>query len=198
VREEFEMKKSVGRLTFLAAAVALAVGAHSLSTRARELADASIYRLGDPWTNQDGKETPLKALSGKTQVVAMIYTRCKYACPLIVQKMRAIEDRLPKGNRNVGFALFSIDPEKDTPATLRAFAKAHHLNPKRWQLFTSNADAVRNLAVALHFNFKRDEAGGFAHQDVITVLDADGVMLKQARDMNQAVNALTPVVEEIR
>jgi len=71
-------------------------------------------------------------------LVVMIYTRCGYACPRTVADLKVLENKLSKYKPgDVGIVLVSMDPDRDTPARLKAFAKAYHLDARRWILLTS-------------------------------------------------------------
>jgi protein SCO1 len=146
----------------------------------KPLAGSSVYRLNSMWADQDGKSMPLSRFRGRPLVLAMMYTNCKDVCPLIVLDMQKIEASLPAPLRQqVGFALFSFDPEQDTPAQLKQYASAHALDTKRWTLMTSSADAVRMLAAVLGIRYKKELTGDFSHSSVITVLDSEGEIRHQ-------------------
>ncbi len=125
---------------------------------------------------------PLASLRGVPVVAAMGYTTCKDICPAIVVDMMWIEKHLkPEASGRVRFAFFSFDPEADTPERLTLYMQAHGLEPDRWSLFTSDDEAVRDLASALNVGYRPGGQGGFDHSAVITLLDAEGVIVFQQR-----------------
>ena len=136
---------------------------------------ASLYQVDAPWTTDDGTTTTLADLRGTPAVIVVGYTSCGYACPLLVQDMKNIAARLPDG-APVRYVLVSMDPERDTPAKLRAFRDAHDLDAD-WTLLTGSAEDVRTLAALLGVRYRPDEDGAIAHSNVVTVLDADGVVV---------------------
>lgn len=154
-----------------------------------EIPDNSLYQFKQDWINQHGKKQSLESLRGKARVFAMVYTRCTSACPLIVQAMKKIEQQLPpEAAEKVGFVLFSMDPKRDTPESLRGFIRTHGIEKDNWLVLTSNEDNVQELTAAIAFNFKEAEGGVFIHQNTISVLDAEGVLAHQYPNLEEAVS----------
>lgn len=137
--------------------------------------DFSLYHLDAPWTDQQGQLRQLASLRGRVQVVALVYTNCGYACPRILMDMKRIEGELPVELRDrVGFVMVSIDPERDTPEHLAAYANAVRLDPERWTLLTAPDNTVLELAALLGVKYRRISETDFSHTNVITVLDQQG------------------------
>ena len=150
------------------------------------IAGESIFNLESQWINQDGVSVSLRTLRGRPAVLAMVYTSCEHACPLIVEDMKRIEKALLEKNKvPFSFLLFSFDPARDTPKKLKAFATTRKLDPKRWTLFHGDAKSVRELAAVLGVRYKKDAAGDFDHSNVITLIDADGMIRHQQIGLNQ-------------
>lgn len=146
----------------------------------------SIYNLDSSWTDQDGQRVAIPALRGTPRVVAMIYTSCKYECPLIVDEMKQVEHALSVDERaRVGFTLFSFDPERDSAAVLKAYAAKRGLDESRWRLYTGTADAVLDLAAVLGMQIRKEPDGEFSHSTLITVLDRQGVIRYRMRGLGQ-------------
>lgn len=144
---------------------------------ARELPAAvqafSVYDLETRWTDQAGRERTLASLSGRVQVVAMVYTTCAHTCPMIIAELKRLEAGLrPEGG--AGFVLVSLDPERDTPARLAEFAASTRLDPAAWTLFTGSEDGVRELAALLGIRYRAEADGEFSHANTYLVLDAEG------------------------
>ena len=114
------------------------------------ISDESIYHIDSEWADMNGRELHLADLRGKVRVVAMIFTNCAYVCPRITTDMIDIESKMSDAARsNVGFVLFSIDPERDTQQALAGYAQKMKLDPARWTLLRSEEDDVRELAAVL-------------------------------------------------
>ena len=136
---------------------------------------ASLYNLESKWTTEDGASVALDVFAGRPLVLAMGYTTCKDICPAIVADMLWIDAHLPRDlAARVRFAFVSIDPKRDTPPKLKAFAEAFGVDQTRWTFLTGDDDSVRDLAEALGFRYRRNAQGGFDHSAIISLLDEDG------------------------
>ncbi len=157
--------------------------------------DKSLYLLDSKWTSDVGKSVPLSVLRGRPQVVAMFFTHCEYACPIIVNDMKKLEAALPAEVRaRTDFLLVSFDTKRDTPEALAAFRKKEKLPAATWTLLRGGADDVRELAALLGINYTPDARGQFAHSNLITVLNAEGEVAFQQPGLNADPAALIAAV----
>lgn len=142
--------------------------------------DKSLYLLDSKWTSDIGKTVPLSVLRGRPQVVAMFFTHCEYACPIIVNDMRKLEAALLANVRaKTDFLLVSFDAKRDTAATLAAFRKKENLPIASWTLLRGAEDDVRELAALLGVKYKQEADGAFAHSNLITILNPEGEVVHQ-------------------
>jgi len=142
--------------------------------------DASLYNLGDIWTDQDGNKTQLGDFEGEVVVLAMFFSNCQYVCPRIVADMQRIEKELTETERKeVRFVLASFDTLRDQPGVLKAYQKKMQLSPSRWILLHGDDNTVQNLAAVLGVKYKRELSGDFGHSVVISVVDRGGVIVHQ-------------------
>lgn len=164
---------------------------------AAPVSDDSLYQLDSSWTNDARSSIKLVSFRGRPQVVIMFFTSCEYACPVLVHDLKRIEAALP-GNvlTNVGFALVSFDTERDTPEALATYRKNHEL-AANWTLLRGAPDDVLELAALLGVKFKKDQRGQFAHSNIITVLDANGVIAKQQQGLNQSVDDVVSTLKRM-
>ena len=159
--------------------------------------DKSLYQLESVWTSDVGTETKLEVLKGRPQVLAMFFSHCEYACPILLHDMKRIEAALPESLKGqVDFVLVSFDTERDTPVALKAFREKEKLPAKNWSLFTGQPDDVRELAALLGVNYQKDAKGQFAHSNLITILNADGEIAYQLQGLNQRVDDVVAVLEK--
>lgn len=147
--------------------------------------DRSLYQLDSTWTSDMGREIKLGVLQGQPQVVAMVFTTCEFACPIIVNDMKRIADALPASLRGkVNFTLISFDHERDTPEKLHAFRQRMILPAANWTLLRGGADDVRELAALLGVNYRKDARGQYAHSNIITLLNSGGEVDFQQSGLN--------------
>lgn len=179
-------------------AMAADAGIPPAPAKSPALDPASMYQLDSTWTRADGGRMALAELRGKVRVLAIFYSSCQYACPIIVGRMKAVQAALPENLRNnAGFVLVSMDPAHDDPARLRDYAKRMELSGD-WILLHGDDDEVRELAALLNFRYRQEKDGGFSHSNMITVLDREGRVAHQSigldNDVSDAVHAVTALL----
>ncbi len=159
--------------------------------------DASLYQLDCVWKNQLGQEVKLDNFLGKKVILAMIYTNCPSACPLIVNEMQRIQDGITKNAlNNYKFVLVSIDPLTDTPDQLKNYANARNLNSNNWTLLTGTKYQIAELAQMIGFRYKQSKAGNFVHSNLITFLNKKGEIQNQSEGLNQDIEMLSSMLKD--
>jgi protein SCO1 len=90
----------------------------------------------------DGKRVSLlqEINDGRTVVLNFIFTDCSSFCPLSSQTLAGFQEKLGSERPRVHLMSISIDPEQDTPARLRAYARKYHAGPE-WQHYTGTLEA---------------------------------------------------------
>jgi protein SCO1 len=74
-----------------------------------------------------GKRVRLSDYRGKAVLLTFIYDHCPDVCPLIVGNLHTALMRLGRGAGKAQVVAVSVDPKGDTPATVRAFLRAHEM-----------------------------------------------------------------------
>ena len=146
------------------------------------LGDLSLYQLESLWTDQNGQSRSLASLAGQPQLVAMTYTSCQVSCPVIVADLKRIEAALDRESIEAGITLFSLDPTRDTPEKLAAYAAEQGLS-SRWTLLRAPDDQVREMAALLGVRYIRSQDGEYAHSNMISVLDEGGALAFQQKGL---------------
>lgn len=158
----------------------------------------SIYHVDSTWTTESGQRIRLDALRGKIRVLAMVYTSCEYACPLLVEIMKRMATSLPQELQSqVGFVLVSFDPERDTPEVLKAYSEKQQLDVQRWTLLHGQPDDVRELAVLLGVKYIKQPRGDFAHSNLITVLNREGEIVHRHLGLQQSIDDTVAVLRQM-
>lgn len=104
------------------------------------------WRLGDfSLIDSSGHSVTRRDLEGKPWVLQLIYTECPAQCPMVTAKMTSLQKSVPPG---VGFISLSIDPQRDTPEKLRAYA-ARFGAAGQWLFLTGPAEQVRGILTSL-------------------------------------------------
>lgn len=93
------------------------------------------FRLRD----QDDEVTTLESLRGSPWIADFVFTRCPGPCPMMTARMAALQRSLPPQTKLVSF---SVDPEHDTPAVLKRYARTYMADEARWKFLTGDQDAI--------------------------------------------------------
>lgn len=119
----------------------------------------------------DGKTVSLPAElnDGRPVVLNFIYTSCTTICPMSSQVFEQFQDRLGARHEPVHLVSISIDPEQDTPARLRAYAKQFHASAG-WDHYTGTVAAT--AMVQRSFNAFRGDK--MSHMPLTLVRPAPG------------------------
>jgi protein SCO1 len=166
---------------WLLAALAGLVGA-AAAVRHRLSASPPLPVLAalPPFTLVESRGLPLDAarLAGRPYVAAFIFTRCAGICPAMTARLARLRPEIPAAVR---FVSFTVDPVRDTPEALRAYALAHGAGDD-WLFVTGTRQALHGLATA---GFKLAAAevppgeqgsgdGPFLHSSKFVLVDGSG------------------------
>src|ERR1700738_3026030 len=107
-------------------------------------------------TRQDGTSVSLahELDDGRAVLLNFIFTTCSSTCPLASQTFAEFVRKLGPGAAEVHLMSISIDPEQDTPARLRQYARKFHAGPG-WQHYTGTLAA--SVAAQRAFDVYRGE-----------------------------------------
>lgn len=95
--------------------------------------------------DEQGRAVQLDSLKGNVVVYDFIFTSCTATCPIMTNNMRQLTPKIDK-DAAVRFVSISVDPARDTPAVLNAYAKRVR-NDDRWTFLTGKRDDIVNLSV---------------------------------------------------
>lgn len=158
----------------------------------------SLYQLDTRLTDQDGKAVKLGDYRGQPVIISMFYGTCPYACPLLMSRIKRLEAALaPEVRAQVRVVLVSLDPEHDTPESLKKLAKAHGLDEARWRLLRTEEEYVPEVAAVLGIKYRPLREGGMNHSSVLTLLDRDGVMELRVEGPEASTDGLVARLTEL-
>jgi len=81
-------------------------------------------------------------IRGKIVSINFIYTSCGDLCPLDTAQLRRVQQILgDRIGRDIHMYTISVDPDRDTPATLRRFMRAYDIGPG-WTFLTGSREDV--------------------------------------------------------
>ena len=150
--------------------------AHQEEERLPTLGAAPDFAL----TSQDGAEVTLASLRGKVVAVTFIYTWCPDICPMLTDKMARVQDALgPDFGTRIAFVSITIDPERDTPAVLKEYARSFKADFAGWSFLTGEPAAVLEVAHRYGVAVAKAADGGVDHTLLTTLIDRQGTMRVQ-------------------
>jgi protein SCO1 len=145
-------RKSTAHIAALAAALALAAPARTpAEASAAPTRWGADYFPNVPLTTQDGKSVRFwdDLLKDKVVAIDLIYTHCQFSCPLetarLAQVQRLLGDRM---GRDIQFYSITLDPARDTPEVLKAYAERFHAGPG-WLFLTGKKEDIKLVAQKL-------------------------------------------------
>src|SRR4030095_9527414 len=85
---------------------------------------------------------------------------------------RALQKELRAG---IQFVTISVDPDRDTPAVLKEYAKQFQADETRWRFLTGSKDASFGTARAMMLSAApANDKGQILHSTRFVLVDADG------------------------
>lgn len=163
------------------------------------LPELSVYNLPSNWKNQEDKELKLQDFRGKIVVAVMIYTTCRASCPKLIADMKRIRKAVnPEVNKLVEYVFVSIDPETDTPKRLKDFSIERGMNGEGWNFLTGSEEDTREFAAVLGMNYKRTSPIDFAHSNIISVFDQQGVLTFQKEGLDKGDKEIVEAIEKLQ
>src|SRR5262249_20880514 len=91
----------------------------------------------------EGRPVRLNDLHGHVVVYDFIYTHCAGTCPMMTSSLTQVVHRVAEPS--VRFVSISVDPQRDTPAVLRDYAKQAGSDP-RWIFMTGDPSVITSLS----------------------------------------------------
>ncbi len=118
-------------------------------------------------------------LLGQPHLIYFGFSYCPDVCPTALQKLGAAQEMMGKQGGDVGYILFSVDPERDTPESLKLYVTANGF-PDGLRGFTGTVQQVEVAKAAYKVFSRKTPLEGSAadytvdHQDLIFLMSADG------------------------
>ena len=156
--------------------------------RPQDLASVRRFEVGeklpDPtFVDQEGRTFQLSSLRGKAVAVTFIYT----ACPLpdfcirmtdhFAQTQRALmRNRALRDDWHL--VSISFDPDRDSPAMLKAYATSHGADLATWTFATAPKSELTGFLGGFELFVSEGKAGVIDHNLRTIVIDSDGRLAK--------------------
>lgn len=162
------------------------------------VSDHSVYQSEALWTNQRDEVFKLRDLKGKPAIVTMFYGNCLQVCPILIRDANRVFEAVDESFRDqVQVLAITFDPENDTPGTLRAYAEQRNLNIPQWHFMTGTPSAIREVAMLLGVQYRKDSHGHFSHSNLVAILDDEGEIVLKLEGLNQPVEEAAAGITEL-
>jgi protein SCO1/2 len=96
---------------------------------------------GFQFTERNGEPFGLAQMKGRINVVDFIFTNCRSVCPFMAEAMFELYE-FYQNSDEVRFVSISVDPARDTLATLREYASDIGVGDDRWVFLHAPLDEV--------------------------------------------------------
>lgn len=124
--------------------------------------------------NQYGAITSLRDWEGKITVDNFFFTHCPTVCPKMVRSLKTVQQQYA-GDKELQINSFTVDPERDSVAQLKAYAQKLDIK-NNWQLLTGDKKEIYKLARKSFLLVATDGDGGptdFIHSELLVLVDKE-------------------------
>lgn len=136
-----------------------------------------VHHKVPDWTyiNQDSTTVTNSDLADYIYITDFFFTSCPSICPKVMKQMLLLQEEF-KNEPMVKLVSFTLDPKRDTPKALSAYAKNIGADTDKWWFLVGEKEATFDLAneyfvVAYE---DKDVPGGFDHSGKILLVDKKG------------------------
>jgi len=134
-------------------------------------------------TSQDGASVSEKTYQGKPQLIYFGFSYCPDICPTALQKMGAVQARIDPAGNKINYLFISVDPERDTPESLKLYVTANGF-PKGLNGLTGTQDQIDAVKAAYKVYSQKvptpESAAEYTvdHSDIVYLMDKDGTFVE--------------------
>jgi protein SCO1/2 len=123
-------------------------------------------------TDQDAKSFSTDQLHGHPWIADFIFTSCAGSCPVMTHEMAELQKKTPA---DVNLVSFTVDPEHDTPAILRAYGEGNRADFSRWHFLTGSREQMSQAAYGMKISVHpADKDFALTHSDRFLLVNQAG------------------------
>jgi protein SCO1 len=148
-----------------------------------------------PLIDQRGRVFTLASLRGEPVVVTFVSAHCTDACPLIDAQFSDAARRIAAQRLKAKLVTITLDPENDSPRTMRELATRFQANPRYWLLASGSVHNVDTVMRAFGVVSKKGRDGyREEHTTFVYFFNPDGTL---AKTMLASSNLSDSIVEAV-
>lgn len=164
--------------------------------------DTLFHRIAPfAFVDQDSAVVTNDTFRGKVYVADFFFTSCRTICPIMKTQMLRVYEAT-RDMSDVQIISHTIDPEYDTVALLRDFAKRLGVASGRWHFVTGVKDSIYKIAQTSYFATAledKSEPDGFIHSGAFLLIDRQGrIRGKYDGTKEEEVNRLIVDIKKLR
>lgn len=125
--------------------------------------------------NQDSVIINNDSLNNSIYIADFFFTSCPSICPIMSKNMLSVYQQY-KGNTEVRFLSYTIDPKHDTIPVLKRYANKLGVEGTQWSFLLGSRDSVYNLAKNGYMSYAKENAeipGGVEHSGYFILVDKE-------------------------
>jgi protein SCO1/2 len=184
-------------------------GHADLPATARPIRILDVMAPGDlvpdePLVDQTGAERRFSSWRGQALAVTFVYTRCPVPdfCPLMDRHFADLQRAVqadPSLRAGVHLVSVTFDPRHDTPAAIKAYAKARGADPRVWSYLTGKPEAIEHVTSRFGVSAieEHDAPESITHNLRTAVIDPAGRLVKIYNGNEWTVDALLNDLREV-
>lgn len=148
--------------------------------------------------NQAGEDFNVTDLKGQWWVVDFVFTNCTTVCLPMTANMTSLQKKLADaGLEDVQLVSFSVDPDRDTPEVLTAYAEEYGADLENWTFVTGyDFNTIRDYSITTFKNLIEPPPEGddqVTHGTAFFLVNPEGEIVShysgtKADQMDQIVN----------
>jgi len=132
------------------------------------------HTIGDfSLRDQEGDSVSTAEWKGKIVVADFFFTHCTAICPVMTKNITRVQEKFRNDNELL-INSFTVDPEGDSAAQLKAYSRRFGIDHNKWQLLTGDKKQIYRLARNSFMVVATDGDGGpgdFIHSEKLVLID---------------------------
>jgi protein SCO1 len=125
--------------------------------------------------DQYAQPVSLASLKGRPLLFDFFYTTCPGPCLVLTARMRSIADKLGNSlGTKATFVSITVDPERDTPPQLLAYAKEQRADRRGWFFLTGTPKEIDTVMARFKLVRQHESDGSVDHVLEFFLVGPDG------------------------
>ncbi len=169
-------------------------------SRLKEYYQVPFFKL----VNQSGDTVTSDDLKGYVYVTDFFFTSCTSICPKLSKRISEMQKNY-KDEQRLKFVSITVDPVRDSVATLKKYAEKFGAVANKWNFLTGDKDSIYRLGEKGFYLSVVDSANGeeqYTHDSHLVLVDGTGMIrgyykvLEDSTEMDSLYNNIERLLIE--